>query len=637
MPDLRDDQHPGMWAVLFGDDQALRITAVEALGKVDVEWPVSWLSLLLADSNPKVAQAAYGALKSRGNSLIPLLSSQRLSPLHKVRLGAVRLMGECGEIEDVSDALSALFDPVVDVRDEAKKSIEAILRRTLDRPNRFEDGEAIEQTMQLFASLAGVPHRNVRGVIVSSLIQLSNRNRDLFWGLFESLEAPSQGAVEHEILTRPNLDRIELLYQGLASKNERVAEKSATLIERLLNKDGVSDHINSLNALSPKRRERAMEVLSRKGLITSFFEYLPWVKREPKIQFLRSLQYEIGEVYFAQHLALLNDANPQLMPTLMENFLTFQKAIPSDQIKRLVGHPSQVVVRSILQYLYYRGGQDIVPTLLPLLQSEDQQTVRQAARSISRISRDYLVNNFSRLPTRERNALTRILQRIDDGFINSLVDTLSGLDDEDRVSMALILAELSDQPEALKGIEDLLEDSDERIRAAAVRALEKIRPEDLEEMEIERLFSDSDGRVRANLIESLPLEAKHQWRAKIEEASRSNFPRERANAIRAMFEMGQNEAEIALMQMLRHPESWMRTSGLWVLSQVDAPHLMQKALDLCDDPTQHVRLHAIRAIGKKGDDTMAQKLTAYLSDPSAEVRDAVSQVVYSKLRSTPRR
>jgi len=174
-------------------------------------------------------------------------------------------------------------------------------------------------------------------------------------------------------------------------------------------------------------------------------------------------------------------------------------------------------------------------------------------------------------------------------------------------------------------------DPNERVRATAVRGLEKA---DLAEMDIEqvdRLLTDPDPRVRANVIESLPLEQKRRHLDRIRLAAGSESQRERANAVLALAEMGENDYELHLMQMLRHPDSWMRASGLWALSHLDCDHLMHKALELCSDKAPHVRIHALRAIGKKGDPELARQLTPWLSDPVSDVREAAHQAIEEQL------
>jgi HEAT repeat protein len=83
--------------------------------------------------------------------------------------------------------------------------------------------------------------------------------------------------------------------------------------------------------------------------------------------------------------------------------------------------------------------------------------------------------------------------------------------------------------------------------------------------------------------------------------------------------------------MLRHPDSWMRSSGLWALSQVDLPHLLFKALELCSDSEPHVRVHALRAIGKKGNREIARHLSPWLSDPYSQVREAAQKAIEKQM------
>ena len=632
MPDLRDDQHPKIWSVLFTGETPKRLEAIDLLAKIEMEWPVAWFSLLLADSNPAVAKAAFSALKKRGKAVIPLLSLQRLSPLPKVRQAAVRLIGEYGALGEIQDVIAALFDPVVDVREEGRRAVESILNRSLEADSDSpKHRQFIRELMDLFASLSSVAQRNVRSVMVSSLLAISVDNPDDFWEVIPEVNASGRSAIELEIISRPTVRRIDLLYHGLVAGSPEMAEKALTLIDRLLNKDTISDHVDSLHKLPHETRVVVLRFLADRGILNTFFEYFPWVRRELRTRFLRLFGGSFGEEFFSFQLALIENPNPLLISTLIENFLSFERNIPFTTLQQLLKHPSAPIRRAAVQYLQYRGNHQAVRDLMPLLKEQDPETARLVVKTIGRISRDYLIDHFSQLSEIERKSLTHIMQRIDQDFVESLTETLGGLDDEDRVHMTLILAELMDDPGARETIEGLLSDRNERVRATAVRGLGHLPSGEIDDASIRNLFNDSDPRVRANLIESLPIEKKEQWIERIDESTHSDVPRERANAVLALFEIGRADAEIALMQMLRHPDSWMRTSGLWVLAHVDCPHLMEKALDLISDPAPHVRVHALRAIAKKGNQDLARQVTPALSDSNADVREAAQQTLRAQM------
>jgi HEAT repeat protein len=632
VPDLRDDQHPKIWSVLFTGETTKRLEAVDLLSKIDLEWPVAWFSLLLADSDAAVAKASFSALRKRGKSVIPLLSLQRLSPLSKVRQYAVRLIGEFGSLGEIQDVIASLFDPVVDVREEGRRAVESILNRSLDvASHNSKQRHLIRDLIDLFASLSSVSQRNVRSVMVSSLLAISVENPDDFWEVFPGVNPSGRSAIELEIISRPTARRIDLLYHGLVAGGHDMPEKALTLIDRLLNKDTISDHVDSLHRLPHEVRIAVLRFLADRGILNTFFEYFPWVRRELRTRFLRLFGGDFGEEFFSFQLTLLENPNPLLIATLIENFLSFERSIPYPTLQLLLKHPSAPVKRAAAQYLLYRGNQQAVRDLMPLLKEQDPEISRLVVKTIGRISRDYLIDHFSQISEIERRSLTRIMQRIDQDFVESLTDTLGGLDEEDRVHMTLILAELTEHPNARETIENLLTDQNERVRASAVRGIGHMKAEEIDDATIRGLFNDPDPRVRSNLIESLPVEKKVQWSEKIEESTHSDIPRERANAVLAMFEIGRVDAEIALMQMLRHPDSWMRTSGLWVLARVDCPHLMFKALDLVEDVAPHVRIHALRSIMRKGNQDLARQITPALSDPNSDVREAAHQAIKAQM------
>jgi HEAT repeat protein len=618
--------------LLFSEGTEKRLAAVEVLSKVDVEWPVAWLALLLADPDFTVANAAYQAIRIRGKPVLPLLSVQRLSPQPKVRQAVIRLLGEFGDLADLQEVVSSLFDPVVDIREEGKKSVEAILARALHGAGEgIGNQESIDDSMRFFASLTSVPQINVRAVMVACFLSLSEKNPAMFWELFPAMEIRAKNAIEHEILTHPNPHRIGLLYYGLVTHDPNVPVRAIRIVERLLSKDTISHHVESLTGLSIKDVKKALDLLAQAGMIGTFFEYFSWVRRDLRLPLLRLFHDEVGERYSTYLQGILKDANPHLVPTLIDDFLTFREDLPLSILRGLLENSSPVVQRSAIRYLHFRGDQHAVRYLIPLAGAEDPHTARPAVKAIGRISRDYLVDHFSELSDRQRLEMARMLQRVDEDFIESLVEILGGLDEEDRIHLTRILSQVSDNPDAERVLKTLMEDPSERIRATAVRGLETMDPAKSDPEQIDRLLSDPDPRVRANTIEFLPIEEKKKRIDRIEVAAGSESPRERANAILALYELGQGDYEIRLMQMLRHPDSWVRASGLWALSQIDCPHIMYKALELCSDSAVHVRVHALRAIGQKGDKELARQLTPWLSDPASDVREAAHKTIEKQL------
>ncbi|MCA9414652.1 MAG: hypothetical protein KC917_00215 [Candidatus Omnitrophica bacterium] len=475
MPDIREDQHPRLWSLLFSDDKEKRLAALKILSKVDVEWPIPWLSLLLADPDLQISKTSYRSLRKRGPDLLPFLSLQRLSPVPKVRQMAIRLYGELSDLNHLEDVLPSLFDPFIDVREEGRKSINQMVHRTLDALEEDPDSrELVDRSMELFAALSAVPQLNVRTIIVATFLALSVENREKFWKLFPEMDVHARNAIEHELLARPSFNRVQLLYYGLVSEDQKLVDRAVVIIERLLNKDSVTDHIESLSQLSPAKRERALRTMGERGLVNTLFEYFQWIRRNLRLPFLQMFKDSFGERYFSQQQRLLEEGNPQYYPTLIDNFLTFRQDLPSSLIEASLDHPSPVVVRSAIRYLNFRGKQESVRALLPIASSSDTQSASLAIKAISRISRDYLIDRFNDLSPRQRLEMTKVVQRIDSQFIQSITEVLGSLDDEDRVHLTSILSEVPDDPDAKKVLNQLMADKDESIRATAVRALSKM-------------------------------------------------------------------------------------------------------------------------------------------------------------------
>jgi HEAT repeat protein len=70
---------------------------------------------------------------------------------------------------------------------------------------------------------------------------------------------------------------------------------------------------------------------------------------------------------------------------------------------------------------------------------------------------------------------------------------------------------------------------------------------------------------------------------------------------------------------------------IWLLGEIDAPHLMDVVIDCLKDHDPLIRAEAVRTLGKKAPAEVIRKLTPMLDDEDFNVRQAVQSVIRERL------
>lgn len=138
---------------------------------------------------------------------------------------------------------------------------------------------------------------------------------------------------------------------------------------------------------------------------------------------------------------------------------------------------------------------------------------------------------------------------------------------------------------------------DEKIRAATVALLGKLRNRTLKRVFLGRL-KDPDPRVRANALEGLAGVCSGRELARIlVRFVRDPNNRVRANALLLLLKLGVRQAEEQLIQMAQHGDALFRASAAYVMSQLPpSPSLGPWVRRLAEDPDEAVSAHASSAL-----------------------------------------
>jgi HEAT repeat protein len=156
----------------------------------------------------------------------------------------------------------------------------------------------------------------------------------------------------------------------------------------------------------------------------------------------------------------------------------------------------------------------------------------------------------------------------------------------------------------------LCSDPSPRLRSRAISLLAEVpllAPDTL----IEQLLSDTDSRVRANTIEILETRHKEEFVPMLIQRARAGTNRERANAIKAMHKLRMNVFGASLQAMLTDPRPEHRISSMWALKQTGWWNLIGEVGQMAKaDPDLKVRRYALGVLKAASELIREQRMKA---------------------------
>ena len=112
--------------------------------------------------------------------------------------------------------------------------------------------------------------------------------------------------------------------------------------------------------------------------------------------------------------------------------------------------------------------------------------------------------------------------------------------------------------------------------------------------------TDADRRVVANSVEALESTGREEMLGLVRIFAAHPNNRIRANAIKALWSMGDTRAASLLDAMLRSDDEMMRLSATWLLGEIDLVDRIDILLKLSKtDASERVRQKALMILGEK--------------------------------------
>ena len=139
-------------------------------------------------------------------------------------------------------------------------------------------------------------------------------------------------------------------------------------------------------------------------------------------------------------------------------------------------------------------------------------------------------------------------------------------------------------------------DGDARLRSKAALLLGRLADRDDAKAALDLLLDDADPRVRANALESLPAARVADHRDLVLRLASSGEPRERANAVVRLGELGDEASGETVGRMLRDPRDAHRLSGVWAVERAQLWPLLGDVVALAKaDRNASIRRSALSA------------------------------------------
>jgi len=256
-----------------------------------------------------------------------------------------------------------------------------------------------------------------------------------------------------------------------------------------------------------------------------------------------------------------------------------------------------------LRHLRRRRWAGLGQTAVKLLSSPHPRVRRLAERDLAPIAFARYWDHWDRMDPATRTTAGRALIKLDRRFHEHLAERMTGAAAGERLRAIMIARHLEIAGYFEEALTTLAGDDDDRVASAATRALGAIADSPAAAERVERALHDTDDRVRANAIEAIdemageePLDV--HARAALEALTDAPGPRSRANAIAALHE-GEADAETAetLTLMLRDVDVRHRLSALWVVKELELTELFTQIAEMAQsDPDIDVRQRALSVL-----------------------------------------
>lgn len=290
--------------------------------------------------------------------------------------------------------------------------------------------------------------------------------------------------------------------------------------------------------------------------------------------------------------------------------------------------PDESIVLYILKVLHVKlGAQKISPYLVRFVNSSNPELREFAKSEIATVTKERYKNNFNSMTPEMRKLAAQAIQKIDNSFVDDVINDLSSFDPQARLKAALLLENIQAGDKAKDALIAAMRDPSKRVRAAIVKTLGVIGSKDLVKQLIE-FFNDTDPRVRANTVESIASLGDSQVVQILLPYLEDSNNRIRANAVVGIRKFGNFNVTTVLQQMLMDSDDNMKASALWAIGEIGDPAYLPLTYGFMTNKNDLIRYNSIKAISRINPNLLTQYMPMLRKDTSAKIKQLVKDLSY---------
>ena len=302
-----------------------------------------------------------------------------------------------------------------------------------------------------------------------------------------------------------------------------------------------------------------------------------------------------------------------------------------DYAVEALSDPDESVALNALQHLQaIMTANQLAPLMVRLINSNNEKLRGFALSHIAELSKERFKANFSNLNPETRKLAAKVIQKLDQGFSEQIIQDLSSLDPQTRLQSALLLENIQLNDKGKDALLAAMKDPSKLVRAAVVKTLGVIGDPHMIKQLIS-FFNDPDPRVRANTIEAISSLGDRQAIQILLPFLDDENNRIRANAIVGIRKIGNFNLIPVLQKMLAHKDKNMRASALWAMGEIQDANFLNFIFQFLNDRDELLRFNAVKAIGRINPQMLSQYLPNLRKDPSTKIRKLVTELSYKVL------
>ena len=622
--------------VLFGKSNVDK--RGEALDRIAAVTPSVWkLRLLLwtlADKNPATREHAWSILEKQTGDF-DLLVNELSCPLWQTRIGAIRLLAKTGRLDAVRRMLAGCDDYHRSVAAETMKGLSLLIDNAKIRKQKGElPREETEDAIRALMQILNISKRRNRYQALQFLFTVAPLGEDIFWNIYSTLELSQRLALHEQFIHYQSYGALDVLYRGLLQQNEKVIEKITNFLCMAIRLSGrnVNYHLRAILKLNKDEFLNVAFTLHYYRVLVEFQGLISFIGEPERIALFDLLETVGAEQNLSFLLRCLQLDDSRIRIRILKVLGNSEELGLRNEVFEFLTETDERLLLATLRYLYKKGDLTIIDRISHLLQSKKKKVRQAAIDTIYKILKDYLLNKFDSCSRRKRKILLEYLIRLKPNFLEEMSYLSTSPEELDRLKY-LAMLDVENLGTAIPVYRRMSRDPNSKIRATVIAGFGRIKNEEIRFKALKYFFNDPDPRVRANAIERLPVSkpTSELMINLVKKSAQSDALREKANSLKQLLLWGYQEYESVLIEMLESDDEWTKTCALWVVGEVDLPHLEDYLRDGANDRRPHIREMAVRGIGIKGTDEDIRALMPFLQDPVYNVRKAAQQALRSRL------